>query len=79
MKKHENAASILSTLDLHDIEEIISQPYHKKGPGKPPRSPLGIFKALVVKQLRNIPARADPQPVFYLLGEVASAEASYLS
>ena len=56
MEKHEDAASILSKLDLHDIEEIISQPYHKTGPGKPPRSPLGIFKALVVKQLRNIPS-----------------------
>ena len=43
-------------LNLHDIEETISQPYHKTGPGKPPRSPLGIFKALIVKHLRNIPS-----------------------
>ncbi|MDH5689190.1 MAG: transposase, partial [Candidatus Bathyarchaeota archaeon] len=56
MEKHEDVESILSMLDLHDIEEIISQPYHKKGPGKPPRSPLGIFKALIVKLLRNIPS-----------------------
>ncbi|MFH0850954.1 MAG: transposase [Candidatus Bathyarchaeota archaeon] len=56
MEEHEDVASILSKLDLRDIEEIISQPYHKTGPGKPPRSPLGIFKALVVKQLRNIPS-----------------------
>ena len=56
MKKHEDVASILSMLNLNDIEQIISQPYHKTGPGKPPRSPLGIFKALIVKQLRNIPS-----------------------
>ena len=56
MERHEDVESILSMLDLHDIEEIISQPYHKKGPGKPPRSPLGIFKALIVKLLRNIPS-----------------------
>jgi len=56
MEKHEDVAPILSKLDLHDIEEIISQPYHKTGLGKPPRSPLGIFKALIVKQLRNIPS-----------------------
>jgi IS5 family transposase len=56
MEKHEDVASILSILDLHDIEQIISQLYHKTGPGKPPRSPLGIFKALIVKQLRNIPS-----------------------
>ncbi|MFH2112481.1 MAG: hypothetical protein ABIJ47_14630 [Candidatus Bathyarchaeota archaeon] len=54
-EKHEDVASILSKLDLHDIEEIIIQPYHQEGPGRPPRSPIGIFKALVVKQLRNIP------------------------
>jgi transposase len=56
MEKREDVASILSQLNLHDIEQIISQPYHKTGPGKPLRSPLGIFKALIVKQLRNIPS-----------------------
>src|SRR4030067_847418 len=56
MEKREDVASILSKLDLHDIEETISQPYHTAGPGRPPRSPLGIFKALVVKQLRPIPS-----------------------
>ncbi len=56
MEKLEDVTSILSKLNLHDIEETISQPYHKTGPGKPPRSPLGIFKALIVKQLKNIPS-----------------------
>jgi len=56
MDEHDDITSILSKLDLHDIEEAISQPYHKTGPGRPPRSPLGIFKAMVVKQLRNIPS-----------------------
>lgn len=56
MEKHEDVASILSKLDLHDIEKTISQPYHEVGPGRPPRSPLGIFKALIVKQLRRIPS-----------------------
>jgi len=56
MEKHEDVASILSQLNLHDIEQIIPQPYHKTGPGKPPRNPPGIFKALIVKQLRKIPS-----------------------
>ena len=55
MEKHEDVASILSQLNLDDIEQIISQPYHKTGPGRPPRSPPGVFKVLTVKQLRNIP------------------------
>ena len=56
MEKHEDVASILSKLDLYEIEKTISQPYHQEGPGRPPRNPLGIFKALIVKQLRSIPS-----------------------
>jgi len=56
MEKHEDVASILSILDLDDIEETVSQPYHGTGPGRPPRNPLGIFKALIVKRLRRIPS-----------------------
>ena len=56
MEKREDVASILSKLNLHDIEETIIQSYNKTGPGKPSRSPLGIFKALIVQQLRHIPS-----------------------
>ena len=56
MEKHEDVISILSMLDLDDIEETVSQPYHETGPGRPPRNPLGIFKALIVKRLRRIPS-----------------------
>jgi transposase len=56
MEKHEDVVSILSMLELDDIEKKISQPYHESRPGRPPRSPLGIFKALMVKRLRRIPS-----------------------
>ena len=56
MKNHEDVVTILSKLKLDDIEKTISEPYHQSGPGRPPRKPLGIFKALIVKQLRNIPS-----------------------
>lgn len=56
MECHEDVVSILSKLNLDDIEETISQPYIKTGAGRPPRKPLGIFKALMVKQLRHIPS-----------------------
>jgi transposase len=59
MEKHEDVTSILSMLNLQDIEQTISQPYHQKGPGRPPRRPLGIFKALIVKQLRHIPSDSE--------------------
>jgi transposase len=56
MEKREDVASILNKLDLSDVEETITQLYHTDGPGRPPRSLLGIFKALTAKQLRGIPS-----------------------
>jgi hypothetical protein len=49
MEEHEDVVSILSMLDLDDIEKTVSQPYHDAEPGKPPRNPLGIFKVLMIK------------------------------
>jgi hypothetical protein len=56
MEKGGCSSSILSRLDLDGIKEIVWEPYHKEGPSRPPRNPLGIFKALIVKRLRHIPS-----------------------
>ena len=56
MEYIEDVVTILSKLNREDIEQTISEPYIKKGAGRPARNPLGIFKALMVKQLRNIPS-----------------------
>jgi len=55
MEKGEDSSFILSKLNLDDIEEVVWEPYHKDGPGRPPRNPMGIFKALITKRLRHIP------------------------
>jgi IS5 family transposase len=56
MEYIEDVVTILSKLNLDDIEQTISEPYIEKGAGRPARKPLGIFKALMVKQLRKIPS-----------------------
>ena len=56
MEKFGDVALILSELDLHDIEKTVWEPYHEKGPGRPPRNPMGIFKALMVKRLWRMPS-----------------------
>jgi len=56
MERHEDAVFALSKLNLDNIEKTIHEAYHQKGPGRPPRSPLGIFKALMTKRLRQIPS-----------------------
>ena len=56
MERHEDTVFTLSKLNLDDIEKTIQEVYHQEGPGRPPRSPLGIFKALMTKRLRQIPS-----------------------
>jgi IS5 family transposase len=41
---------------LDDLEEFVCEPYRHNGAGRPPRNPMGILKALVVKRFRNIPS-----------------------
>lgn len=55
MERGESSSFVLSKLNLDDIEEVVWEPYHKDGAGRPPRNPMGIFKALVAKRLRHIP------------------------
>jgi transposase len=54
MEYIEDVVTILSKLNLDDVEQTISEPYIKKGAGRPAIKPLGIFKALMVKLLRKI-------------------------
>jgi transposase len=57
MKRHEALETLFSKTDLSFAQRILSEPYHPAdSPGRPPRNPLGIFKAHIVKRLRHIPS-----------------------
>ena len=56
MEESECPRVVLSRLDLDDIEEVVGEAYHKAGAGRPPRKPMGIFKALIIKRVRQIPS-----------------------
>jgi len=56
MERHEDAFFALSKLNPDNIEKTIHTAYHQEGPGRPPRNPLGIFKALMTKRLSRYPA-----------------------
>jgi IS5 family transposase len=45
---------VLACLD--DLEAAFWKPYRHSGAGRPPKSPPGILKALMVKRFRNIPS-----------------------
>jgi transposase len=60
MEEPEFSCTILSKLNLDDIEKVVKETYHKEdSPGRPPRKPLGIFKALIVKRLQQIPSERE--------------------
>ena len=60
MEKPEFSCTLLSKLNLDDIEKIVKEAYHKEdGPGRPPRKPMGIFKALIIKRLQQIPSERE--------------------
>lgn len=52
----ESSCSILRSLKLDDIEEVVSEAYYQDGAGRPPRKPIGIFKALTGKRVKLIPS-----------------------
>ena len=56
MEKNKNSCSILRDLNLSNIENTLSEAYHQDGAGRPPRKPIGIFKALVIKRVKQIPS-----------------------
>ena len=59
MDKPESSCVILSKLKLDDIEKVVNEAYHKDGPGRPPRKPMGILKALLAKRLQQIPSERE--------------------
>ncbi len=83
MERHEDAVFALSKLNLDDIEKTIHEAYHQEGPGRPPRSPLGIFKALMTKRLRQIPSdrelyrRLWNDPLLRMICDIEEREKPY--
>ena len=45
---------MLENADLGFIDKLVSEAFHQDGPGRPPRKPLGIFKAHIAKRFLGI-------------------------
>jgi len=57
MKRYEALETLFCKSDLSFAQKILNEPYHQTGSrGRPPRNPLGIFKAHIVKRLKHIPS-----------------------
>ena len=57
MKRYETLETLFSKVDLSFAQKVLEEPFHPKdSPGRPPRNPLGIFKAHLLRRLRHIPS-----------------------
>jgi transposase len=57
MKRYETLETLFSSVDLTFAQRILAEPFHPVGSrGRPPRNPLGLFKAHLVRRLKHIPS-----------------------
>jgi transposase len=57
MKRYEALETLFCKVDLSFAQIILKEPYHMEGSsGRPNRSPIGIFKAHIIKRLKHIPS-----------------------
>jgi len=54
MEVKDRLGDVLACLD--DLEDAVWEPFRHEGAGRPPRNPLGILKALIVKRVKGIPS-----------------------
>ena len=57
MRRYETLETLFGKVDLSFAEKVLNESYHAKDSvGRPPRSPLGVFKAHLLRKLRHVPS-----------------------
>jgi hypothetical protein len=57
MRRYETLETLFGKVDLSFAETVLNESYHAKDSvGRPPRKPLGIFKAHLLRRLRHVPS-----------------------
>jgi IS5 family transposase len=57
MKRYETLETLFRKVDLSFADKVLNEAFHPKdSAGRPPRSPIGVFKAHLLRRLRRIPS-----------------------
>jgi transposase len=57
MKRYETLETLFCRGDLSFAEKVLKEVFRPEGsPGRPPRKPIGVFKAHLLRRLRHIPS-----------------------
>jgi transposase len=52
--EHETLETLFRNIDLSIAEKIVRGCFHAVGPGRPPRSPSGLFRAFIVMRMKGV-------------------------
>jgi IS5 family transposase len=56
-EEYETLETLFGKVNLSFAEKVLNEAYHPKdSPGRPPRKPLGVFKAHLLRRLRHVPS-----------------------
>jgi len=57
MRRYETLETLFGKVDLSFAEKVLNESYHAKDSvGRPPRKPLGVFKAHLLRRVRHVPS-----------------------
>jgi transposase len=57
MKRYGTLETLFGKVDYSFAEKVLNESYHAKDSvGRPPRKPLGVFKAHLLRRLRHVPS-----------------------
>ena len=57
MRRYEALETLFNKTDFTFAQTVLNEPFHPPGlRGRPPRNPLGLFKANIVKRLKHVPS-----------------------
>jgi hypothetical protein len=57
MKRYETLETLFGKVELSFAKKVLNEAYHPEdSPGRPPRKPLGVFKAHLLRRLRHVPS-----------------------
>lgn len=52
--EHETLETLFRNVNLRVAESLLRKCFHTSGPGRPPRSPLGLFRAFIVMRMKGV-------------------------
>jgi len=52
--EHETLETFFANVDLSVAERVVRGCFHTSGPGRPPRNPLGLFRAFIVMRMKGV-------------------------